>query len=221
MRGEALPAIGGVREDLAVSTKDEEIAARFEQLGRFFLGTSDVHIAMERVVARLDELGIPYAICGAMAVCVHGLKRATDGVNVLLTPDGLAQFKAHALGRGFVEKFPGSRGVKEAETKVQIDFLLTGGVPGDGVMRGMTFPDPKDVAIENAGKWYVDLATLVGMKVASAMTTRDRWRDWDDVIRLIRANELGEHFADGLHPYVREKYRELWRDAQLPPAMES
>ena len=93
--------------------------------------------------------------------------------------------------------------------------------PGDGVMRGMTFPDPKDVAIESAGKRYVDLATLVGMKVASAMTTRDRWRDWDDVIRLIRANELGEHFADGLHPYVREKYRELWRDAQLPPSMES
>ena len=110
---------------------------------------------------------------------------------------------------------------EDAETKVPIDFLLTGGVPGDGVMRGMTFPDPKDVAIEIAGKRYLDLATLVGMKVASAMTTRDRWRDWDDVIRLIRSNELGEHFADGLHPYVREKYRELWRIAQMPPAMES
>ena len=42
-----------------------------------------------------------------------------------------------------------------------------------------------------------------------------------DVIRLIRANELGEHFAYGLHTYVREKYRELWRIAQMPPAMES
>ena len=93
--------------------------------------------------------------------------------------------------------------------------------PGDGVMRGMTFPDPSAVAIESAGKRYVDLATLVGMKVASAMTTRDRWRAFDDVIRLIRANKLGEHFADGLHSYVREKYRELWRDAQLPPSMES
>ena len=185
------------------------------------MGTSDVHVAMTRVVKQLEELGIPYAICGAMAVNVHGLKRATDGVNVLLTPEGLAQFKAHALGRGFVEKFPGSRGVKDAETKVPIDFLLTGGVPGDGVMRGMTFPDPKDVAIEIAGKRYLDLATLVGMKVASAMTAPDRPRDFDDVIRLIRSNELGEHFADGLHPYVREKYRELWRIAQLPPAMES
>lgn len=204
-----------------MTTKDEEVAARVEQLNRFFLGTSDVHLATDRVVERLDELGIPYAICGAMAVCVHGLKRATDGVNVLLTPDGLARFKAPALGHGFVEKFPGSRGVKDAETKVPIDFLLTGGVPGDGVMRGMTFPDPKDVAIDRAGKRYVDLATLVGMKVASAMTAPDRPRDFDDVIRLIRSNEMGEHFADGLHPYVREKYRELWRIAQMPPAMES
>ena len=201
--------------------KDAEILASIEQLGRFFMGTSDVHLAMARVVKTLEELGIPYAICGAMAVNAHGLRRATEDVDVLLTPEGLAQFKAHALGRGFVEKFPGSRGVKDAETKVPIDFLLTGGVPGDGVMRGMTFPDPKDVAIEKVGKRYVDLATLVGMKVASAMTAPDRPRDFDDVIRLIRANELGEHFAGGLHSYVREKYRELWRIAQMPPAMES
>ncbi len=72
-------------------------------------------------------------------------------------------------------------------------------MPGDGVMRGLTFPDAEDVAIEKAGKRYVDLATLVGMKVASARTAPDRPRDLDDFIRLIRCNEIGEHFADGLH----------------------
>ena len=45
----------------------------------------------------------------------------------------------------------------------------------------------------------------VTQKVASVMTAPDRPRDFDDVIRLIRANELGEHFADGLHGYVQEK----------------
>jgi hypothetical protein len=204
-----------------VTTKDAEIQARIEQLDRFFLGTSDVHITLARVVKALEELGIPYAICGAMAVHVHGLRRATEDVNVLLTPEGHAKFRAHEQELGFVEKFAGSRGVRDEMTRVHVNFLLTGGVPGDGVMRGMTFPDPRDVAIDNAGKRYVDLATLVGMKVASAMSAPDRPRDFDDVIRLIRANELGEHFADGLHPYVREKYRELWRIAQMPPAMES
>jgi len=202
-----------------VTESDTEFLARFEQLGRFFMGTSDVHVAMARLVKTLEELGIPYAICGAMAVNAHGLKRATEDVDILLTPEGLAKFKAHALGRGFVEKFAGSRGVKDAETKVPIDFLLTGGIPGDGVPRGMTFADPAAVAIDHAGKKYVSLATLIEMKVASAMTTRDRLRDWDDVIRLIRQNELGEHFGDALHPYVRAKYQELWRDAQTPPSM--
>ena len=204
-----------------MTLRDAEIQARIEQLDRFFLGTSDVHITLARVVKTLEELGIPYAICGALAVNVHGLRRATEDVNVLLTPEGHAKFRAHAQELGFVEKFAGSRGVRDEMTRVHVNFLLTGGVPGDGVMRGMTFPDPKDVAIDNAGKRYVDLATLVEMKVASAMSAPDRPRDFDDVIRLIRANELGEHFADGLHPYVREKYRELWRIAQMPPAMES
>lgn len=183
------------------------------------MGTSDVHLAMARVVKTLEELGIPYAICGAMAVNVHGLKRATEDVDILLTPEGHAKFKAHALGRGFVEKFAGSRGVKDAATKVPIDFLLTGGIPGDGVARGIVFPDPAAVAIEHAGRRYVSLATLVEMKVASAMTALDRPRDFDDVIRLIRSNELGEHFGDALHPYVRAKYRELWLVAQAPPSM--
>lgn len=183
------------------------------------MGTSDVHLAMARVVKTLEELGIPYAICGAMAVNVYGLKRATEDVDILLTPEGHAKFKAHALGRGFVEKFAGSRGVKDAATKVPIDFLLTGGIPGDGVARGIVFPDPAAVAIEHAGRRYVSLATLVEMKVASAMTALDRPRDFDDVIRLIRSNELGEHFGDALHPYVRAKYRELWLVAQAPPSM--
>ena len=60
------------------------------------------------------------------------------------------------------------------------------------------------------------LATLIEMKLASGLTSPDRPRDFDDVIQLIRANALAEHFADGLHPYVQPKYRELWGYAQRP-----
>ena len=48
------------------------------------------------------------------------------------------------------------------------------------------------------------------------MSAPDRPRDLDDVIQLIRKNRLGEHFADALHPYVQDKYREMWRYAQRP-----
>ena len=180
------------------------------------MGTSDVHQALARVTERLEELRIPYAVCGGMAVNAHGLQRATTDVDVLLTPDGLARFKAASLGLGFVEKFPGSRGVRDAATRVPIRFLLTGGIPGDGTDRGVAFPDPARVAIEIHGRKYVSLARLIELKLAAGLSAPDRPRDFDDVIQLIRKNALGEHFADPLHPYVQPKYRELWGHAQRP-----
>jgi hypothetical protein len=199
-----------------VTASDPEFAARFEQLGRFFMGTSDVHVALAHVTQKLEELQIPYAICGAMALNAHGHHRATTDVDLLLTPAGLAQFKEHALGRGWVERFPGSRGVRDVGTNVKIDILLTGGIPGDGTPHGVVFADPAEVAIELEGKKYVSLAKLIEMKLASGLTSPDRPRDFDDVIQLIRINVLGEHFGDALHPYVQSKYRELWRYAQRP-----
>jgi hypothetical protein len=179
------------------------------------MGTSDVHLALARLVRKLEDLDIAYAICGGLALNAHGYHRVTTDVDIVLTPDGLQRFKEHSLGLGWVEKFAGSRGVSDAETRVTIDFLLTGGIPGDGTPHGVTFPDPAAVAIAIAGAKYVSLAKLLEMKIACGMTSPKRPRDLDDAIRLIEINRLGEHFADQLHPYVRPKYAELWRLAQI------
>ena len=74
-----------VGQDVAVTTSDPDFLARWEQLGRFFMGTSDVHLAADRLCQKLDELAIPYAICGGLAVNAHGHQRATTDVDVLLT----------------------------------------------------------------------------------------------------------------------------------------
>ncbi|MGB3967644.1 MAG: hypothetical protein WBO45_13015 [Planctomycetota bacterium] len=82
-----------------MTTSDSELLARLEQVGRFFMGTSDVHVALARVTKKLDELGIPYAVCGGLAVNAHGYERTTTDVDLLVTAEGLAKFKAHSLGR--------------------------------------------------------------------------------------------------------------------------
>ncbi|HEX6813559.1 MAG TPA: hypothetical protein VF384_18210 [Planctomycetota bacterium] len=179
------------------------------------MGTSDVHVALARVTKRLEELGIPYAICGGMALNAHGYQRATTDVDVLITAEGLAKFKHHSLGRGWFEEIPGSRGVKDEERRVPIYFLVAGGIPGDGTPRGVTFPDPAAVAIEIQGAQYVSLAKLTEMKIASGLSAPHRLLDFNDAMQLIRINRLGEHFGDQLHPYVRDKYLELWRYAQI------
>ncbi|MBL8751683.1 MAG: hypothetical protein JNK15_00165 [Planctomycetes bacterium] len=198
-----------------MTSSDADFLASWEQVGRFFMGTADVHVALARLVRRFDELGIVYAVCGGLAVHAHGYARTTTDVDVLVTADGLRRFKEASLGLGWLERFAGSRGVRDTERRVPIDFLIAGGIPGDGTPHGVVFPDPAEVAIEKAGTRYVTLAKLIELKLASGLTLPHRLQDLADVARLIEVNGLGEHFAAGLHPFVQAKYAELWRNAQL------
>jgi hypothetical protein len=176
--------------------------------------TSDVHAALARVTQKLEQLQIPYAVCGGLAVHAHGYHRTTTDVDLLVTAEGLQRFKEHAIGLGWLEKFPGSRGVRDMDWRVPIDFLVAGGIPGDGTPHGIEFPDPAAVTIEKEGVRYLALGKLIELKLASGMSIASRLQDLADVGRLITINRLGEHFADQLHPHVRAKYLELWRAAQ-------
>jgi hypothetical protein len=187
-----------------------------ENARRYFMGSADVQLAAQRLAAALNDLGIDYVICGALAVTAHGHARMTQDVDVLLTVEGLARFKERWLGRGWVERFPGSKGLRDAEHDVKIDVLLAGDYPGDGKPKPVRFPDPATVALDLGGTKTITLPRLIELKLASGMTAPDRPRDLDDVIQLVRVNELPRSFADELDPWVRAKYDELWGYAQLP-----
>ncbi len=178
------------------------------------MGDSDVHGALAQLVDRLTALDIPYAILGAMALNAYGYQRTTVDVDVLLRPDGLEALKKAALGRGYREKFPGSRGLRDTSHKVNIDVVLTGDYPGDGREKPIAFPDPAQVAVRGERVALVPLALLIELKIASGMTAPHRLRDLADVIELIRINRLHRDLDETLHPYVREKYLELWQAAQ-------
>jgi hypothetical protein len=183
---------------------------------RYFMGDADVQRAAKRIAASLVDMGIPYVICGGLAVTAHGHARVTQDVDVLLTPEGLRRFKERWLGKGWVERFPGSKGLRDTEHNVRIDVLLTGEYPGDGKPKPVRFPDPATVAIDLGGSSMITLPKLIELKLASGMTAPDRPRDLDDVIQLVRANALPRDFGGLLDPWVREKFDELWSVAQTP-----
>ncbi len=178
------------------------------------MGTADVQLAMHKLAHDLEEAGIPYAIAGAMALNEYGYERVTRDVDVLLTREGLERFKTLFLGRGYVEKFPGSKGVRDTTNNVAIDVLVSGDYPGDGKPKPIAFPNPLDVAVRGSKVALLPLATLVELKLASGMTAPHRLKDLADVLELVRSARLPADFAEGLHPYVREKFRELWAAAQ-------
>jgi hypothetical protein len=184
--------------------------------GEYFMGKSPVHAAASRIAAALTEMQIPFAIAGALAVNAHGHVRMTEDVDVLLTPDGLRRFKERWLGRGWTERFPGSRGLRDATHGVNVDVILTGLYPGDGKPKPVAFPDPAEASEPDpAGIPVLTLAVLITLKLASGMTAAHRPQDLADVIQLIRRNALGRDYAERLDPYVRAKFRDLWEAAQI------
>ncbi|HWN10620.1 MAG TPA: hypothetical protein VNO50_15380 [Pyrinomonadaceae bacterium] len=51
----------------------------------------DILDELRRLVAMLDEHGIDYALCGGMAMGVHGLARTTIDIDLLITSDSLSK----------------------------------------------------------------------------------------------------------------------------------
>lgn len=169
-----------------------------------------VHRALRRITARLDELGIPHAVVGGMALFFHGFRRFTEDVDILVTREGLAAIHQKLEGLGYVPPFQGSKHLRDAELGVKIEFLTTGDFPGDGKPKPVAFPDPAQVVETLDGIPCANLPTIVELKLASGMTNPNRLKDISDVQEMIRVLHLSRDITGQLNPFVRAKYEELW-----------
>jgi hypothetical protein len=176
----------------------------------YFEGQGGVHKTLQKITARLRELGVPYAVVGGLALFHHGFRRFTEDVDLLVTPDGLKLIHDRLDGLGYLPPFAKSKNLRDTETGVKIEFLVTGQYPGDGKPKPVAFPDPADVGVEIDGVRYLNLPTLVELKLASGMSANDRLKDLVDVQELIRVLGLPRDFGNQLGDFVKGKYEELW-----------
>jgi hypothetical protein len=176
---------------------------QIKEIDMFFEGRDQVHKTMRRLVKRLERVKIAYAILGGMALPAHGYRRTTLDLDVLLTPQGFSKFQELFVPKNY-SRIPGrSRRFVDRANDVTVDFLITGLYPGTGKPGPIAFPDPSKVSKVIRGRRVVDLLTLIQLKLAAR-----RYRDFGDVVELIRFNELAESFADQLHPSVRGDFIE-------------
>ena len=124
---------------------------------------------LRKIAARLDQLGIAYAVAGGMALGTSGRAPTVD-VDILVTAEGLAAARRELDGLGYVSPFAGSKDLKDAATGVRIEFLVAGQFPGDGKPKPVAFPDPAQAGTEIDGIRYLDLPSLIELKLASGMT---------------------------------------------------
>ena len=137
----------------------------------------DVHTTLRRVTARLDELGIPYAVAGGMALVAHGYDRTTVDVDVLLSAELLLRVHAELESRGFLPPFAGSKDLRDTQTGVRVEFLLAGQFPGDGKPKPIAFPDPMTASVTIDGIRFLALERLIELELASGMTHPGRIKD--------------------------------------------
>ena len=175
---------------------------------------SAVHATLRKITRRLGELDIPYAVVGAMALFFHGLRRFTEDVGILVTREGLDRLHRHLEGLGYVPLFAGSRHLRDADSGVRIEFLVTGDFPGDGKPKPVAFPDPQQSSIEREGIRWLNLPSVIELKLASGITAPGRLKDLADVQELIKVLHLAADFGRQLQPFVRQKYDELWASVQ-------
>lgn len=176
---------------------------RIKEVDMFFQKNAPVHKTMRRVVKQLAKAKIPYAIVGGMAVNAHGHQRTTDDLDVLLTAEGLAEFRKRFVPKHYDNHPRLSRRFTDRKNEVTIDFLLAGLYPGNGQPGPISFPDPAAVSQTIEEMQVLDLATLIQLKLAAR-----RHQDFADVVSLIRVQQLDESFASRLHPSVGADYIE-------------
>lgn len=54
----------------------------------------DLFEELKSVIARLEEEGVPYALCGGLAMAVHGFPRATVAIDIVILANDLGRVEA-------------------------------------------------------------------------------------------------------------------------------
>jgi hypothetical protein len=157
--------------------------------------------SMQRVIQRLDKANLAYAMMGGLAVEAHGVRCTIKGVHVLLTAEGFAEFQDRWVPR-YYESIPKwERRFLDRKNGVTLTVLVSGLNAGMGRPCPVRFPDPVRVREWIGRDYYVNLPTLIDLRLAAR-----RFQGLADVVNLIRANSLNEDIAEHLHPSLRSDY---------------
>lgn len=144
----------------------------------------DLFEELRALTQALDAAGLPYAVCGGIAVGVHGAPRATKDLDLLVVPEHLIAIKAVARSLGFVLEalpmtFRSSGTVLHRLSKIVDGTLLSLDLLVVHEATASVYEGREQVAYEGGHLWVVSKKGLISMKVAAG-----RAQDVFDLERL-------------------------------------
>ena len=162
----------------------------------------------ERVHGLLAANGIEHAVVGGVAVCLHGYRRNTIDLDLLVRSTDSANLKA-TLEAGGIPWDSENREFR-SPSGIPVLLLFAGEREGRGI--DAVFPDPADcdavTSIE--GLPVLNLAQLIQAKIACGLgDMRRTHKDFADVVELIQIHQLDGSFTRHLSKSVRKGFRKL------------
>lgn len=88
---------------------DQDLRWAMEEGSRYFEEKSAVHETLRHICQRLNELEIPYAVVGGMALFKHGYRRFTEDIDILVTRESLKRIHKELDGLGYRPPFAEAR----------------------------------------------------------------------------------------------------------------
>ncbi len=158
----------------------------------------------------LNREHIPHAVCDGVAVCLHGYRRNTVDLDLIIRSSDAGRVKTTLVNAGLSwdeqnKEFHSSSGVP-------VQFLMTGECAGAGAEIKLPEPEGELNVEQIEGLPVLRLSKLIEIKIACALgSPRRTHKDLADVVELIAVRNLDSSFARFLHKSVRKTYRELVR----------
>ena len=151
----------------------------------------DLYDELKALICSLNENRVAYALCGGLALAVHGLVRATVDIDILIPKDSLAAARSVARQLGYtIEAAP----MRFAEGAVEIHRISkVDSDSGEMLMLDLLLvTDPlakvwetrEEVEWERGSLWVVSRAGLVALK-----KLRRSGQDLDDIERLAEGSD--------------------------------
>jgi len=144
----------------------------------------DLRDELDALTKSLDQAAVPYAVCGALALAIHGHPRATRDIDLLIESAHLDVVKALARAHGFVLEalpmtFSGSGITMQRQSRVAGGQILTLDlVLADGPLAPVMATRERHET-SRGPVWVVSRQGLVTMKLAAG-----RPQDLADLARL-------------------------------------
>lgn len=143
-----------------------------QQAPRCYVWAVDLFAELQSLTGSLAASRVDYALCGAVALAIHGAPRATKDIDLLAREDDLPRLREVVRGVGFdIEALPmtfsaSGISVRRFSKLAAAESLMLDVLFADGPL-GAVFDTRIELPFEGGSLWVVSKEGLVTLKLAA------------------------------------------------------